>query len=101
MFCKTDSFVVKSNVHFPTNYHLLWDCARKSLDMVGKFLEKYPELQVWSFDNGFWHKDKKAFLETCIVKVVMPEWLKIWAYFLNCERKWLKSGLRAKFLSSK
>jgi hypothetical protein len=37
-FCfKTDSFVVKSNVHFPTDYNLLWDCARKSLDMVSKF----------------------------------------------------------------
>lgn len=47
LFCKTDSFVVKSNVHFPTDYNLLWDCARKSLDMVGKFLKKYPEVQGW------------------------------------------------------
>ncbi|MDR3338592.1 MAG: ISNCY family transposase, partial [Candidatus Symbiothrix sp.] len=29
---KADSFVVESNVHFPTDYNLLWDCARKSLD---------------------------------------------------------------------
>jgi hypothetical protein len=25
---KTDSFVVESNVHFPTDYNLLWDSAR-------------------------------------------------------------------------
>ena len=38
---KTDSFVVESNVHFPTDYNLIWDSARKCLDIVGKFLEKY------------------------------------------------------------
>lgn len=38
---KTDSFVVESNVHFPTDYNLLWDSARKSLDMANKFQEKY------------------------------------------------------------
>ena len=44
---KTDSFAVESNVHFPTDYNLLWDSARKSLDMVAKFLKKYPEVQGW------------------------------------------------------
>lgn len=31
---KTDSFVVESNVHFPTDYNLLWDCARKCYDCL-------------------------------------------------------------------
>lgn len=44
---KTDSFVVESNVHFPTDYNLLWDSARKCLDTVSKFLEKYQELEGW------------------------------------------------------
>jgi hypothetical protein len=44
---KTDSFVVESNVHFPTDYNLLWDCARKSLDIVGYFLKKYPQIEGW------------------------------------------------------
>jgi hypothetical protein len=43
---KTDSFVVKSNVHFPTDYNLLWDSARKSIDMVNKFHEKY-NIEGW------------------------------------------------------
>jgi IS5 family transposase len=44
---KTDSFVVESNVHFPTDYNLLWDSSRKCLDMVNKFLERYPEVPGW------------------------------------------------------
>ena len=44
---KTDSFVVESNVHFPTDYSLLWDCARKCLDCVSKFLNKYSDIQGW------------------------------------------------------
>ena len=44
---KTDSFVVESNVHFPTDYNLLWDCARKCLDTVTIFLEEYPEIEGW------------------------------------------------------
>lgn len=43
---KTDSFVVESNVHFPTDYNLLWDSARKSLDMLTKIQEKY-KLPGW------------------------------------------------------
>jgi hypothetical protein len=41
------SFVVESNVHFPTDYGLLWDCCRKSLDTVGYFLRKYPWMEGW------------------------------------------------------
>ena len=44
---KTDSFVVESNVHFPTDYNLLWDSARKVLDTVEKFLAKYDNLPGW------------------------------------------------------
>ena len=52
---KTDSFVVESNVHFPTDYNLLWDCARKSIDMVTKLQEKHnlpgcPKLKNWPND---------------------------------------------------
>jgi len=55
---KTDSFVVESNVHFPTDYNLLWDSARKCLDMVGKFLEKYPEVPGWR-KKGDWYRHLK------------------------------------------
>lgn len=32
--CKTDSFVVETDTHFPTDYNLLWDSARKCIDTV-------------------------------------------------------------------
>jgi len=37
---KTDSYVVESNVHFPTDHNLLWDCARKYMDGVLKFADQ-------------------------------------------------------------
>ena len=54
---KTDSFVVESNVHFPTDYNLLWDSARKSIDMVDKFQQKYNLLEWRKLKN--WHNDLK------------------------------------------
>lgn len=54
---KTDSFVVESNVHFPTDYNLLWDSARKALDMVGKLQDKH-EFQGWRKLRD-WRKDLK------------------------------------------
>ena len=44
---KTDSFVVESNVHFPTDYNLLWDSGRKCMDIIEKFLEKYKSITGW------------------------------------------------------
>jgi len=44
---KTDSFVVESNVHFPTDYNLLWDCMRKCLDIITYFMNTYPGIEGW------------------------------------------------------
>jgi IS5 family transposase len=57
---KTDSFVVESNVHFPTDYNLLWDSARKCLDMVDKFLVKYPEVPGWRKMNDWYRQLKNS-----------------------------------------
>lgn len=54
---KTDSFVVENNVHFPTDYNLLWDSARKSLDMVTK-LQKKHNLPGWRKIKN-WRSDLK------------------------------------------
>ncbi len=58
---KTDSFVLESNVHFPTDYNLLWDSARKCLDTVSKFLEKYQELEGWR-KIGSWNYEIKGLM---------------------------------------
>ena len=54
---KTDSFVVESNVHFPTDYNLLWDSARKSIDMVTKLQERH-NLPGWRKIKN-WRSDLK------------------------------------------
>jgi len=58
LFLKTDSFVVESNVHFPTDYNLMWDSGRKCLDMVKKICSKYPEIKGWR-KEGDWRKALK------------------------------------------
>lgn len=47
LFIKSDSYVVESTVHFPTDYNLLWDCARKALDTIEKIIERCPNLSGW------------------------------------------------------
>ena len=60
---KTDSFVVESNVHFPTDYNLLWDCGRKCLDTVNYFLKKYPHLEGWRKIKN-WRSELKGLMRT-------------------------------------
>jgi hypothetical protein len=60
---KTDSFVVESNVHFPTDYNLLWDCARKCLDTVQFFLIKYPQIEGWRKIKN-WRLELKSQMRT-------------------------------------
>ena len=45
---KADSFVVESNIHFPTDLNLLRDSGRKSLETVGYFINAGFSLQVAS-----------------------------------------------------
>ena len=54
---KTDSFVVQSNVHFPTDYNLLWDSARKSVSIIEKITEKY-NIEGWRKSKN-WRKELK------------------------------------------
>ena len=55
---KTDSFVVESNVHFPTDYNLLYDSGRKSLDMISKLLEYETGIAGWRKIN-YWYRTLK------------------------------------------
>lgn len=58
---KTDSFVVESNVHFPTDYNLLWDCVRKCLDTVLGFLDKYDNIEGWR-KIANWRQEAKGLM---------------------------------------
>lgn len=50
---KIDSFVVETDTHFPTDYNLLWDSARKCIDMA-----KRLNLTGWR-KSGDWRKELK------------------------------------------
>jgi len=56
---KTDSFVVESDVHFPTDYNLLWDSIRKCLDIIGAIVGKYPEVKGWRKIKNWYSELKK------------------------------------------
>lgn len=58
LLIKTDSYVLESNVHFPTDYNLLWDSCRKSLDMIHKLLFNEPYLDGWRKVNN-WRRELK------------------------------------------
>lgn len=53
---KTDSFVVETDTHFPTDYNLLWDSARKCIDIVEKL-----QMPGWR-KSGDWRKRLKGLM---------------------------------------
>jgi hypothetical protein len=56
---KIDSFVTEANVHFPTDYNLLWDSARKCLD-VSEVLTDYAASHYAGWRKAkFWRRDLK------------------------------------------
>jgi len=54
---KTDSYVLETHVHFPTDLNLLWDSTRKCLDMIDKLREEMP-LPGWR-KSGYLCKELK------------------------------------------
>lgn len=44
---KVDSYVVETNIHFPTDINLTWDCGRKVMDMIHKLLESGVKISGW------------------------------------------------------
>jgi IS5 family transposase len=43
---KTDSYVLQTNVHYPTDLNLLWDAQRKCLDLIVRLMSRY-QLPGW------------------------------------------------------
>jgi len=45
---KTDTYVIESNIHFPTDINLLWDSGRKCIDVIGYFIsQEGREIDGW------------------------------------------------------
>ncbi len=46
---RQDSTVVETNIHYPTNNSLVWDCIKTSYDLLEKLSEELPELNYNSY----------------------------------------------------
>jgi len=61
LFLKSDSFAVKSNVHFPTDYNLLWDCIRRCICIVSRLQNKHKDIEGWR-KIGNWKTEMKSLM---------------------------------------
>jgi len=53
---KADSFVVLSDIHFPTDLNLLWDASRKCLDLISLLRQGDMNLRGWGQQNKWYNK---------------------------------------------
>lgn len=56
---RADSFVVESNIHFPTDINLLWDSVRKCIETIGYFRSQNLSLTNWR-EWKDWRKKVKS-----------------------------------------
>lgn len=66
---KADSYVLETDVHFPTDLNLLWDAGRKCVDLIEKYRDQFGyELPGWRKAKD-WRRRFKA-LERLASKTV-------------------------------
>lgn len=58
---KTDSFVLETNIHFPTDLNLLWDSLRVTLGLLRKELIGKPEITGWRNLGSMLRKTKSIY----------------------------------------
>jgi transposase, IS5 family len=49
---KVDTYVLETDVHFPTDLNLLWDAGRKCVDLIEKYRDQF------GYELGGWRKAK-------------------------------------------
>jgi hypothetical protein len=60
---KSDTYVLETNVHFPTDLNLLWDSARKCIDIM-TYCKKNYNLKEWR-KSSFWRSSLKSLMRSC------------------------------------
>lgn len=60
---KVDSYVLETNVHYPTDLNLLWDAARKSIEILSSLYEKLG-LEGWR-KKAYWKRQLKKAMRAC------------------------------------
>jgi len=56
---KIDSFVTEANVHFPTDYTLLWDSGRKCIDVLEHLMDSNDSYCTGWRKIAYWRKELK------------------------------------------
>ena len=56
---KVDTYVLETNVHFPTDLNLLWDAGRKSIELVSQIVTDTDIVTGWRKHHD-WHKRLKS-----------------------------------------
>jgi hypothetical protein len=75
---RADSFVVKTNVHYPTDINLLLDAIRKTIDeqiavsLVVETQGRFHDLRAISMDKGFHSPRNQTELKGLLERVVLP-----------------------------
>ncbi len=62
---KVDSYVLESNVHFPTDYNLMWDAERKCCDLLEQFGRAGESIGGWRKLKSLRKKLKSAHIAMC------------------------------------
>lgn len=60
---KTDTYVLESNVHFPTDINLLWDASRKCIHILSQ-LHQAKQIPGWRKKTD-WAQKLKGLMRTC------------------------------------
>ena len=60
---KTDSYVLETNVHYPTDMNLLWDAGRKSIELTSRLCERLG-LRGWR-KAANWKRELKKSKRDC------------------------------------
>jgi len=60
---KSDTYVLETNVHFPTDLNLLWDSIRKSLKIITS-IQRAHGISGWR-KQRFWFSSLKSLLRSC------------------------------------
>lgn len=66
---KVDTYVLETNVHFPTDVNLLWDAGRKSIDLITHIIQDTTTETGWRKHRD-WRKRFKSAYHTAAKRTV-------------------------------
>jgi IS5 family transposase len=66
---KVDTYVLETNVHFPTDLNLLWDAGRKSIDLISQIITDTDIVTGWRKHHDWLKQLKSAYYQAAKLTV--------------------------------